>query len=72
MKNEVIFEPYLDLKNNVKTKVAETKMRISCHLLPIESAPFVIDPKLVMNSIGDEMYPLISFSYKGHLLGEPR
>ena len=53
---------YLDLIKNVKTRVAVTKMQISCHLLPIESgatrrypelrgfAPFVIDSKLVMNS----------------------
>ena len=63
VKNKVRFESYLDLIKNVKTRpVAVTKMRISCHLLPIESgatrrypelrgfAPFVIDPKLVMNS----------------------
>ena len=62
VKNEVRFESYLDLVKNVKTTVAVTKMRISCHLLPIESertgrypefrgfAPFVIDQKLVMNS----------------------
>ena len=35
-------------------------------------APFVIDPKLVMPlHYFVEMYPLITFSYKGHLLGEP-
>ena len=58
VKNEVRFESYPDLIKNVKTRVAVTKMRISYHLLPIESgrykkicfAPFVIDPKLVMNS----------------------
>ena len=61
VKNEVRFESYLDLIKNVKTRVAVTKMRISCRLLRIESgrykkipelrgfAPFVIDPKLVMN-----------------------
>ena len=37
VKNEVRFESYLDLIKNVKTRVAVTKMRISCHLLPIES-----------------------------------
>ena len=37
LKNEVRFESYLDLIKNVKTRVAVTKMRISCHLLPIES-----------------------------------
>ena len=63
MKNEVRFKSYLDLIKNVMTRGAVTKMRISCHLLPIESTgrykkiprverlcPFVIDPKLVMNS----------------------
>ena len=37
VKNEVRFESYLDLIKKVKTRVAVTKMRISCHLLPIES-----------------------------------
>ena len=62
LKNEVRFESYLDLIKNVKTRVAVTKMRISCHLVPIESGrykkipsverlcPFVIDLKLVTNS----------------------
>ena len=62
VKNEVRFESYLDLIKNFKTRVAVNKMRISCRLLRIESgrykkipelrgfAPFVIDPKLVMNS----------------------
>ena len=39
MKNEVRFESDLYLVKKVKTRVAVTKMRISCHLLrtPIES-----------------------------------
>ena len=37
LKNEVRFETYLDLLKNVKTRVAVTKMRTSCHLLPVES-----------------------------------
>ena len=37
MKNEVRFKSYLDLIKNVMTRGAVTKMRISCHLLPIES-----------------------------------
>ena len=37
VKNEGRFESYLDLIKNVKTRVAVTKMRISCRLLPIES-----------------------------------
>ena len=52
----------LNLIKNVKTRGVVTKMRISCHLLPIESGrykkiprverlcPLVIDSKLVMNS----------------------
>ena len=32
LKNEVRFESYLDLIKNVMTRVAVTKMRISCHL----------------------------------------
>ena len=60
VKNEVRFECYLDLIKDVKTRVAVTKMCISCHLLNLGAtsrypelrgfAPFVIDPKLVMNS----------------------
>ena len=62
LKSEIRFETYLDLIKNIKTRVAVTKMRISCHLLPIESGsykkiptaericPFVKDPQLVMNS----------------------
>ena len=34
VKKEVRFESYLDLVKNVKTRVAVSKMRISCHLLP--------------------------------------
>ena len=70
MKNEVIFEPYLDLKNNVKTKVAETKMRISCHLLPIESGRYKKIPRvqrfcLLCNrsEIGDEFYYLLKCNH---------
>ena len=40
VKNELRFESYLDLMKNVKTRVAVTKMRISCHLLPIESGRY--------------------------------
>ena len=36
LKNEVRFGSYLDSIQNVKTRVAVIKMRISCPLLPIE------------------------------------
>ena len=38
LKNELRFQTYLDLIKNVNTRV--TKMRISCHLLPIESVRY--------------------------------
>lgn len=40
VKNEVRFESYLDLIKSVKTRVAVTKIWISCHLLPIESGRY--------------------------------
>ena len=40
VKNEVRFESYLDLIKDGKTRVAVTKMRISYHLLPIESGRY--------------------------------
>ena len=46
VKNEVRFESYLDLIKNVKTRVAVTKMRISCHLLPIESGRYKKIPRV--------------------------
>ena len=46
VKNEVRFESYLDLIKNVKTRVAVTKMRISCHLLPIESGRYEKIPRV--------------------------
>ena len=46
LKNEVRFESYLDLIKNVKTRVAVTKMRISCHLLPIESERYKKIPRV--------------------------
>ena len=45
-KNEVRFESYLDLIKNVETKVAVTRMRISCHLLPIESGCYKKIPRV--------------------------
>ena len=84
MKNEVRFESYLDLIKNVKTRVAVTKMRISCHLLPIESGRYKKIPRVERlcplcnrSEIGDEFHYFLKcthsslFSYEGYLLGEP-
>ena len=61
VKNKVRFESYLDLIKNVKTRVAVTKMRISCHLLPIESGRYKKIPRVERlcplcngSQIGDE------------------
>ena len=63
VKNEVRFESYLDLIKNVKTRVAVTKMRISCHLLPIESGRYEKIPRVERlcslcnrSEIGDEFH----------------
>ena len=61
--NEVRFESYLDLITNVNTRVAVTKMRISCHLLPIESGRYKKIPRVERlcslcnrSEIGDEFH----------------
>ena len=46
VKNEVRFESYLDLIKSVKTRVAVTKIRISCHLLPSESGRYKKIPRV--------------------------
>ena len=48
MKNEIRFESYLKLIKNVKQRVAVTKMRISCHLLPIEAKRYKKVPREVL------------------------
>ena len=45
IKNEIRFEPYLRLIKNVNERVAVTKMRISCHLLPIEAGRYKKVPR---------------------------
>ena len=40
LKNKARFETCLNLIKNIKTRVAVTKMWISCHLLPIESGRY--------------------------------
>ena len=82
--NEARFESYLDLISKVKTRVAVTKMRISCHLLPIESGCYKKIPRVERlcplcdrSEIGDEFHYLLKFTHstlshtKGNLLGEP-
>ena len=66
----------LDLIKNVKIRVAVTKMRISCHLPPIESGRYKkinrverIWAPCNKSEIDDEFHYL--FSCKGYLLGEP-
>ena len=65
VKNEVRLESYLYLIKNVKSRVAVTKMRISCHLLPIKSGRYKKIPRverLCPLCNRSEMYPLITFS----------
>ena len=70
VKNEVRFESYLDLIKNVKTRVAVTKMRISCHLLPIESGRYKKIPRVERlcplcnrSEIGDEFHYLLKCTH---------
>ena len=44
--HEIRFEPYLKLIKNVNERVAVTKMRISCHLLPIEAGRYKKVPEM--------------------------
>ena len=78
MKNEVRFESYLDLIKNVKTRVAVTKMRISCHLLPIESGRYKkipgverLCPLCNRSEIGDEFHYLLKCTHSSlsHIRG---
>ena len=66
LKNEVRFQSYLDSIKNVETRVAVTKMRISCHLLPIESGRYKKIPRVERlrhlgnrSEIGDEFHYLL-------------
>ena len=70
VKNEVRFESYLDLVKNVKTTVAVTKMRISCHLLPTESERYRKIPRVQRlcplcnrSEIGDEFHYLLKCTH---------
>ena len=77
-KNEVRFESYLDLIKNVETKVAVTRMRISCHLLPIESGCYKKIPRVERlcplcnrSEIGDEFHYLLKCTHSplSHIRG---
>ena len=77
-KNEVRFESYLDLIKNVKKRVAVTKMRISCHLLPIESGRYKKIPRVERlcplcnrSEIGDEFHYLLKCTHSSlsHIRG---
>ena len=71
-------ESYLDLIKNVKTRVAVTKMRISCHLLPIESGRYKKIPRVERlcplcnrSEIGDEFHYLLKCTHSSlsHIRG---
>ena len=68
--SEARYETYLDLIKNVKTRVAVTKMRISYHLLPIESGRYEEIPRVQRlcslrnrSEIGDEFYYLLKCNH---------
>lgn len=71
LKNEVRFKSYRDLIKNVKTRVAVTNMRISCHLLPIESGRYMrlypefkrLCPLCNRSKIGDEFHYLLNCTH---------
>ena len=76
--SETRYETYLDLIKNVKTRVAVTKMRISYHLLPIESGRYKKIPRVQRlcppcnrSEIGDEFYYLLkcNHSWLSHIRG---
>ena len=65
IKNEIRFESSLKLIKNVNERVAVTKMRISCHLLPIEAGRYKKVPRderfcsFCKPSIGNEFHYLM-------------
>ena len=70
LKSEIRFETYPDLLKNFKTRVAVTKIRISCHLLPIESGRYKkiptaerICPLCNRSAIGDEFHFLLKCNH---------
>ena len=69
MKNEIRFEPYLKLIKNVNQRVAVIKLRISCHLLPIEAGRYKKVPRderfcsFCKPSIGNEFHYLMKCNH---------
>ena len=74
IKNEIRFEPYLKLIKNVNERVAVTKMRISCHLLPIEAGGYKKVPRderfcsFCKPSIGNEFHYLMKCKHSSFSL----
>ena len=74
IKNETRFEPYLKLIKNVNQRVAVTKMRISCHLLPIEAGRYKKVPRderfcsFCKPSIGNEFHYLMKCNHSSFFL----
>ena len=74
MKNEIRFEPYLQLIKNVNQRVAVTKMRISCHWLPIEAGCYKKVPReerfcsFCKPSIGNEFHYLMKCKHSSFSL----
>ena len=74
IKNEIRFESYLKLIKNVNERVAVTKMRISCHLLPIEAGRYKKVPRyerfcsFCKPSIGNEFHYLMKCKHSSFSL----
>ena len=69
LKNEFRFEPYLRNIKDVDQSVSVTKMRISCHPLPIETGRYKKIPRdqrfcpLCKSYIGDELHCLMECNH---------
>ena len=74
IKNEIRFEPYLKLIKNVNERVAVTKMRISCHLLPSKAGRYKKVPRderfcsFCKPSIGNEFHYLMKCKHSSFSL----
>ena len=78
VKNEVGFESYLDLINNVKTRGSNQNVNFSCHLLPLESGRYKKIPRVERlcplsnrSEIGDEFHYLLKCTHSSlsHIRG---
>ena len=74
IKNEIRFGPYLKLIKNVNERVPVTKMRIFCHLLPIEAGRYKKVPRderfcsFFKPSIGNEFHYLMKCNHSSFSL----